>query len=470
MKKLISLLCYVAVIFSVFAVNNIITVNATTQTETEEFSKTPRQFLSDINIGWNLGNTFDCFKKGATVANHETSWGNPVTTKEMIDYVANTGFNAVRVPVSWGPQVTESNGKYTVKPEFIARVKEVVNFCLEDNGMYVIVNMHHDDNIDMAAQGTWLNLSVSDSEWQIVKEKYRQIWQQVAEAFKGYGEKLILEGGNEILSTQAYCGCGTSTTTKCWWGHSQKVFDRQNELYQIFVDTVRASGGNNDKRYLMLPTYGAQWYENQVENLLIPNNDPHIIMDIHWYETTNQINESKRRSFANMWIKYANQNSIGVVIGECGFNENSNADTKVTWADNFVKDLKTNYNIPVFLWDDGGNMRILERKANPISWSSNSRSFINTVIAVTRPDENTGDDDKDDDIDKIPYGDANGDGVFNASDVSFFKRYLYKFAPNGSTKFLKVNELADVNFDGKYDVKDMLLMRKYFAGLITSFT
>lgn len=431
MKRLIGFLLVAAIVFTGSYTG---LVSADTTAETEQFTKDGIDFVKNIDAGWNLGNTLECYEEGAGPLEQETVWNNTSPArKAYIDKVSATGFNAVRIPVTWGYQTNYKDGVYTLNTTFLNRVKEVVSWCY-DHDMYVIVNMHHDDQ-------TWLNISATGSEWEEVKNKYRQIWEQVAVAFKDYDEHLILEGGNEILATYAFDGCGDSQTGKCWWGHNKESFKKQNELYQIFYETVRSSGGNNDKRYLMLPTYGAQWYENQVSRLYLPENDTHMIMDIHWYNYSDQMKENVRKSYADIWYYYAYTYKIGVVIGECGFYETTSASTKVSWANSFVKDIRRNYKIPVFLWDDGGDMRLLERST--VEWTSRSESLVTTVVNVS----------------KLVYGDVNQDGNFSLLDVFQFIKYLKK--DTGAKKTMP--EEADMNKDGSFDMKDLLLMRRKYA-------
>lgn len=460
MKKLIVLLACCCLIFSLTVTGAVMNAGADA-----DFSKSPKEFVSGIKVGWNLGNTFDCYTEGVGPYEQETSWNNKqATTQEMIAKVAESGFNAIRIPISWGSQVTESNGVYTVNPLFFKRLKEVISWCYSYD-MYVIINMHHDD-------GKWLNISVDDDEWEVVKEKYRQIWEQVADSFKYYNEKLIFEGANEVTATCAFDGCGTGTG-KCWWGHSTDSFERLNELYQIFVDTVRDSGGNNGvgQRYLMLSTYGAQWYNNQINRLTIPNGDSHIIVDIHWYAVSDQMNESKRRGFADTWKSFSNANKVGIVIGECGFYESASETTKVSWAGSFVKDLKDTYDIPVFLWDDGGDMRILERTFNPVNWSDNSQKYIAAVMEAVGVNTNAEDTQKTtatkpSSTSKPPVsnvlGDIDNDGMFTIRDVILFRRYLVNLdLPDVE----EMPETGDYNGDGYYNMKDVFLMRKNLAQL-----
>lgn len=344
-----------------------------------DFEKTADEVCSEIVAGWNLGNTLEACQIWGEISDtptpqeQETGWNNPLTTQGMIDFVADSGFNAIRVPVTWELQIEENDGTYTVKEEWMARVKEIADYCV-NAGVYVIVNMHHDD-------GAWLNISASDDQWEEIKEKYRQIWVQIADTFKDYNAQLILEGANEITATTAFDGCGESDTDKCWWGHNQMAFDRINELYKIFVDTVRDSGGNNDKRYLMLPTYGAQWYDNQINKLWVPENDNHIIMDVHWYQPDTSDKEANRWVFRQMRT-FADEHEIGAVLGESGMMAEYPDEKKTAFAENVVG-CAGEYDIPVFLWDDGGDLRILER--SELTW--NSDAYVNEVVKVAKETE-----------------------------------------------------------------------------------
>ena len=162
-----------------------------------------------IKVGWNLGNSLDSYNEG--LANHmdsETSWGNPKTEKWMIDAVKNAGFNTVRIPVRWYPHVTDQNTMAEIKTEWLNRVKEVVDYCI-DNDMYVILNTHHED---------WLESHPFESEAETILTKERNLWRAIATFFKDYDERLIFSGTNE-------------------------------------VDAVRSTGGKNYYRNLIIQTY-----------------------------------------------------------------------------------------------------------------------------------------------------------------------------------------------------------------------
>lgn len=346
------------------------------------FELSAKDFVSGITAGFNLGNTLDaCYSWGDIPKNNptpeqiETGWNNPVTTQEMFDAYAAEGFNAARIPVTWYLSVTESDGKYTISDEWMNRVKEVVGYA-QKNKMYVIVDMHHEED-------GWLSIAGTDSEFEAVKEQYRQLWGQIAAAFKDYDEKLILEAANEIIYK--------AEDGEDWWGKESWYFDRLNELYQIFVDTVRSSGGNNDRRYLMLPTYGAQWYSQQMKPLLVPNNDQRVIIDIHWYTMPQQgADMSAYTDEVKGYIQGMYDNIMyydwPLVLGECGPMANAATSLKVSWTKTVAR-IAYQYGIKCFIWDDGGNFMQLDRRK--LEWTDDSfiSAFVEAATAKYEPIE-----------------------------------------------------------------------------------
>ena len=215
-----------------------------------------KELVAQMKVGWNLGNTLD--STGGEGVGAETSWGNLLTTKPMIDLVKKAGFNVLRVPVSWGTHMDED---YVVDEAWMDRVQEVVDYGY-DNGMYVILNTHHE-------------------EWYMPKEEFAEenlkqlgkLWEQIAERFKGYGERLIFEGVNEPRLR----GEGTE-----WVGDAASR-DIVNKYAETFVNTVRASGGNNAERALMLTPYAASSMPENLKALKIPENAGNIIVSVHAY-------------------------------------------------------------------------------------------------------------------------------------------------------------------------------------------
>lgn len=194
----------------------------------------PMDMVKEMKIGWNLGNTLDSTSTsiGAVV---EMAWGNPKTTQEMIDAVVDQGFNVIRIPVSWGGQMGSAPA-YNVLPAWMDRVQEVVDYAYS-RGVYVIVNIHHED---------WHFPSEENKD--AAAEHLAALWTAIATRFRDYDEHLIFEGMNEPRKI------GTSVE---WNGGDKEGRDVVNYLDQVFVDAVRATGGNNTIRNLMVPGYAA---------------------------------------------------------------------------------------------------------------------------------------------------------------------------------------------------------------------
>ena len=190
-----------------------------------------------MGAGWNLGNTMDAY--GSSGAG-ETVWGNPKTTKKLIDAVKAAGFKTVRIPVTYIGKVDESNN-YTVDKAWLNRLNEIVDYVI-DNGMYAIINIHHDGGNDWN-NGAWIDCSASDQTK--VREKFRRIWEQVADQFKNYGDHLVFESMNEIHEDDNWSSAPKKSS----------FYENLNALNQIFVNAVRASGGSNSSRWLLVPGY-----------------------------------------------------------------------------------------------------------------------------------------------------------------------------------------------------------------------
>ena len=191
---------------------------------------TADEMVAEMGTGWNLGNTMDGHT-GFTPG--ETIWQNVETTQALIKAVHDAGFNTVRVPVTWGTMIDDSNN-YAIDDKWMSRVQDIVDYCVNMN-MYVIINIHHDG----AEQSGWLRVGAEDLT--PVKEKYAAVWKQIAERFKDYDEHVIFESMNEVV--------GPEDTIDGIVKDTQIIM----EFNQIFVDTVRATGSNNEVRWLSVP-------------------------------------------------------------------------------------------------------------------------------------------------------------------------------------------------------------------------
>lgn len=193
----------------------------------------PSDTVYEMGVGWNLGNTMD----GHTGMHPtETSWQSAVTTKEMIKAIHDSGFNTIRVPVTWGDMIDDDNG-YAINEVWMSRVQDIVDYCTELD-MYTIINIHHDG---VVSSGGWLGVGLDDIDK--VYEKYESVWRTIAEKFKNYDEHLIFESANELT-------CMEDDSLKNS-AEAQKIDTPIiMNLNQIFVNVVRSTGSNNSKRWL----------------------------------------------------------------------------------------------------------------------------------------------------------------------------------------------------------------------------
>jgi len=332
------------------------------------------ELMEKIRIGWNLGNTLETHGNsdtgyhwlgggsysGTSVSEMETAWGNPQASKANINALNKAGFNAVRIPVTWYKAV--SGPDYKIRADWMRRVISVVNYAAE-NDMYIILNTHHDEHI----------FKFMDNEMEKSKKAFQSIWEQIALTFINYNEKLIFEGLNEPRTVG---GPGE------WNGGTPEQRDNLNILEQLFVDTVRATGGNNEKRILIVSSYAASAEKAAMDGVAIPD-DPlnsinKIIVSIHSYTpyafalstgpvNTWNINNLSDTSPITMWMDYAFDifisKGIPVVGGEFAANAKDNEEARAEWAKFYVGYAKSK-GIKCFWWDDGGNMRLLNRGNN----------------------------------------------------------------------------------------------------------
>ena len=221
--------------------------------------------------GLNLFNTLDavCWWCNNCLSGleSETVWGNPYTTPEMVQAIADRGFKSLRIPVTWFNHMGPSPD-YTVDTEWMDRVEEVANYAF-DADLYVIINIHHDD-YNEEHEGSWLCPTYEKQD--AVTDQLVKVWTQIAERFKDYGSHLLFETMNEPREVGS---------PEEWTGGSAEHRDVINAFNLAAVNAIRATGGNNVTRFIMIPQVGANG--NALEDLIIPNNDPHIMISVHNY-------------------------------------------------------------------------------------------------------------------------------------------------------------------------------------------
>lgn len=324
------------------------------QTVTNEMrDMTSLELVHDMKLGYNLGNSLDVCnadrngdgKADETSDNvDETLWGNPTVTKEQIQFVKDSGFDSVRIPVTWRDHIYDAGN---IDAAWMDRVQEVVDYAY-DLDMYVIINVHHDGGGDPDF-GAWIRNASTD--YDAVSARYKTIWQQICDRFEDYGDKLLFESMNEV---------GFDDMSK------NDAYNTLNSLNQEFVDLVRASGGNNSKRHLVIAGY---WTDIAMtcNRLYKMPDDPanRCILSVHYYTpwdfctctvrndwgTESDISEMEGK--VSQLTSYYTDKGVPVIIGEYGTCRGNNEDDRVEFCKRFVT-LCHAAQIPTFIWDDGG--------------------------------------------------------------------------------------------------------------------
>jgi len=239
---------------------------ALTQQHPREFAHSPSEILKGAGLGWNLGNSLDA-------VGGESAWGNPPATLELMKSVAKAGFGLVRIPVTW-TQHTGEGPDYAIEPAWLSRVAEVVDYA-RAAGIYAVINIHH-DGADGNKASQWLALkdeagNITETNNAQVKAHFIAVWSQIAKHFAGYGEELLFESMNEV-----HDGYGPP---------NPHYFPIINDLNQEFVKVVRASGGNNGKRHLIVPGYNTH-IDHTIAGFKLPTDTipNRLIVAAHFYD------------------------------------------------------------------------------------------------------------------------------------------------------------------------------------------
>lgn len=328
------------------------------------------QITEAMGLGWNLGNQLEASSGGLP---SETCWGNPEITKELIDTVKAQGFKTVRIPVSYLDMIGDGPD-YKIDTDWLDRVQEVVDYVV-DNDMFAIVNMHGDGYYTV--DHSWLLCAEDDDKQTEIKDKYGKVWTQIADRFKDYDQHLIFESMNEEFNND-------------YGKPDEKAYDNINAYNQIFVDSVRATGSNNEKRWLLLPGWNTniEYTAGDDYNFKIPTDNgckadgKRIMISVHYYDPFNfTIDENKTAK--TQWGKYAVKNydnwgqedyvdsqmallnekfvsqGYPVVIGEFGAQDKTEKfadynEFRRYWSEYLIKVAKKNGVVCVY-WDNGYN-------------------------------------------------------------------------------------------------------------------
>ncbi|MGW8444173.1 cellulase family glycosylhydrolase [Paenibacillus sp. S33] len=306
-----------------------------------------QSYVEAMQPGWNLGNSLDA------VGADETAWGNPRITQALIQQIAAQGYKSIRIPVTWDKHMGGAPN-YTVESAYMNRVEEVVRWALDAN-LYVMINIHHD---------SWTWISSMEPKHDEVLARYNALWTQIAQRFKDQPNKLMFESINEPRFSEG----GTTDEAK--------MNQMLHELNVSFHKIVRASGGKNATRPLVLPgldTSPAQAKINELYNTITKLNDPNLIATVHYYgfwpfsvniagyttfekDTKNDIVQT----FDNVYNTFVAK-GIPVIIGEyglLGFDKNTGVieqGEKLKFFE-FLTYYMKEKKITGMLWDNGQHL------------------------------------------------------------------------------------------------------------------
>ncbi|MCM1333891.1 MAG: glycoside hydrolase family 5 protein [Bacteroides sp.] len=301
------------------------TTTAAPETPTEETNDlTSLEVIRLMGNGTNLGNTLEAYNhsgyvNGANPDGMETGWGQPYTTPEMFEDMKSLGFDTVRIPIAWTNGINYESGDYTIDERLMSRVETVVNYAL-DADLYVIINDHWD--------GSWWGMfgAADETVREQAMELYRSMWTQIGERFKDYSYKLIFEGANEELGDRLNDADVTGSKGKLT---PNQCYEKTNEINAEFVKTIRAIGGKNADRFLLVAGYNTDIEKTCDDRFKMPEDSAEnkLLLSVHYYTPwdycgTDSVNtwgspsdyEEQNRLF-EMMSKYSEQ-GYGVVIGE----------------------------------------------------------------------------------------------------------------------------------------------------------
>lgn len=423
LKRAAALLCAAAVTAAAF----------TTASAAPAF-ETAAAAAGNITVGWNLGNALDScgewiglYTEGKP-ENYETAWGNPVTTKELITAVKNAGFNAVRVPVTWGEHI---DGNGNIDEEWLDRVQQVVDYVISQD-LYCVLNVHHDAGAD-----GWLEASADC--FKNSSKKFAGLWENIAVRFREYDDRLIFEGFNEMLDS------------KNSWGNAQEsdAYKAVNDFNQLFVDTVRATGGNNAERNLMVQVYSGSCSEKALEGFVLPKDsaENHLIIQTHNYDPQGfTANDATWTTMTDEWgsdaekayfdelfqrlSRFSKEQGAPLIIGEFGACYKGNESSRKLYAEYFVKAARER-GIKCFWWDTG-DMALFDRSAAKVKYPAIVEALTKNSVSVGQP----------------ILGDVDGNGRVSALDASLILKYCV-----GISAELDLSA-ADFNGDGTVSARD----------------
>ncbi len=331
------------------------------------------QFVANMGVGWNLGNSYD------TKDADPTAWGNPLPTQKLIDSIAAKGFTTLRIPVTWQYHMGAAPD-YLLEPQWLQQVEKTVKQAL-DLQMYVIINVHHDEE--------WLTPTYDHLE--NAKNQLAKVWTQIAMHFEGYNNHLIFETLNEPR---------LKGSAKEWSGGTVEGRDCVNQMHAAAVSAIRATGGNNTNRYLMISPYAASSAQITIDALELPATN-NLIVSVHNYfpyqfalAEDNFVTEwgsaAEKAALDNELDRVKSvfiEQGIPVVMGEWGSLHHNNLTDRTEHAAYFAQGCIERSICPVW-WDNGNPNQFGIINRNTCTWVY--PEIANAIgIAVSLPSGNS---------------------------------------------------------------------------------
>ncbi len=326
------------------------------------------RFAGQMGAGINLGNTLDStglrdYRTDAGDLEYETYWGNPKADKETFLAMKEAGFGTVRIPVTWEDHLDQS---YHISEVWMDRVQEVTDMALAAD-LYVILDLHHEE---------WLDLKTERA--QEIEAAFAVVWEQIAARFRDYDERLLFESMNEPRLRDSEVE---------WTSGTEELRAMVNDLNAVFVETVRASGGGNRKRYLLICPYAGSSETDAMQGLIVPD-DGRLIVSVHMYTPysfcqkedgdlqwdTAETRERIARAFSDMNSLFVERH-VPVILTEFGCVDKGNTEERLAWT-NFYMEQSRRYGI-CCVWWDCGEYALLDREGK--TWK-----FPEIVEALTR--------------------------------------------------------------------------------------
>lgn len=308
-------------------------------------SSTAVQLAANIRLGWNLGNTLEAVGGGGA---GETFWGNPAASQAMIDKVKASGFNAIRIPVQWHEYADATTGK--IQDAWIARVKEVVQYCVND-GLYVIINQHH---------AGWLQDHCNTQDQAKVNAQQKAYWEQIATALRDFDEKVMFASSNEPLVADA-----TEMSVLL-------------SYHQTFINAVRSTGGKNTYRVLVVqgPNTDVDKTTNLMNTLPTDPTPNKMMVEIHYYDPAQFCLIYTDKTWGNMFYYWGND-----------YHSTTDPARNATWGEEAyvigqMQKLKTKFvdqGIPVVMGEYGA-IRRLDLTGDALTLHLASRAYWSKYI------------------------------------------------------------------------------------------